>query len=291
MAAQTSVVIVNWNGDQFLEPLLRSLRDAKPNSIVAVDNASTDRSQEILSKHPELQSILNESNAGFGKAANQGIDVCASPYILLLNADVEVLAGSINRLQKFLEENPSVAAVAPQLVFPNGTIQPSCRSFPTLPKMFCYLSFLDRMIPTGYKLGKDLHQQTREVDQPMGAALMIRKDVLDQVGRFDERFFLYMEDVDLCERIRRAGYQIYLLPEARMIHHAGGSSNQEWERSQRNYLQSVIRYFQKRNLSPVLVKLTLSFALSFRTLFLVLSGEWRKARFYGKMVRGVFFLS
>jgi len=294
MAAQTSVVIVNWNGSEFLGPLIRSISSCKPHRIVVVDNASTDRSREVLSGHPEVQVVWNTTNSGFGKGANQGFALCETPYILLLNADVEMLAGSMNRLQKFLEENPTAGVVAPQLMFPNGTIQRSCRSFPTLPKIFLYLSFLDRLFPTGYRLSKTMHERKGEVDQPMGAALLLRKKALDEVGPFDERFFMYMEDVDLLERIKSAGYKVFLLPEARMIHYAGGSSNQEWERSQENYLQSVIRYFSKRSspgLRMGLVRLTLSVALAVRAFFLLASGRWKQAGFYGKMVGSVFYLS
>lgn len=291
MAAQTTVVIVNWNGSEFLDPLIRSIASCKPNKIVVVDNASTDRSREVLSGHPEVQVVWNTTNTGFGKGANQGIALCKTPYLLLLNADVEVLAGSINRMQNFLEQNPNAGVVAPQLMFPSGTIQPSCRTFPTLPKIFLYLSFLDRLFPSGYKLSKRMHEQKGEVDQPMGAALLLRKKVLDEVGLFDERFFMYMEDVDLLERIKSAGYKVFLLPEARMIHYAGGSSNQEWERTQKNYLQSLIRYFGKRSRSMGLVKLSLSFALAVRTFLLLVSGRWKQAGFYGKMIGSVFYLS
>jgi GT2 family glycosyltransferase len=285
MANQTSVVIVNWNGAEFLRPLLLSIEKCKPHEIIVIDNASEDNSADILAQFPSARIIRNTENLGFARAANQGIRQCKMPYVLLLNADVEVLPGAITRLQKFLQDVPSAAVVAPQLLFPNGTIQPSCRTFPTIPKMFFYLSYLDHIVPTGYRLNKELHEETMEVDQPMGAAFMMRKASLEEVGNFDEDFFLYMEEVDLCQRLKQARYKIFYLPEAKMIHYAGGSSRKDWERSQRDFLQSTVLYFRKRTSSKfrqILLKVSLSFALLLRSVFSFLRGGLHRSSFYAK---------
>lgn len=282
MALKTTVVIVNWNGAEFLESLLRSVAKENPRETIVIDNASTDGSMEILSKFSGLRILSNSENLGFGKAANQGIEQALTPYVLILNADMQALSGSIDALEQFMEENPKTAIVAPQLLFPDKRIQPSCRSFPTIRGLFLYLSYLDRVVPSGYRLkGKD-HSQLAEVDQPMGAALMFRKSVLDTVGMFDPRYFLYMEEVDLCERIKRRGWKIFYLPKAQIIHHAGGSTRQDWERSQRNFFESVVRYFRARSSTPkmIMLKCSLAVALVLRSIILLPCGRWRQSKFY-----------
>jgi GT2 family glycosyltransferase len=196
-----------------------------------------------------VTSILNPENLGYGAAANQGITASQTPYVMLLNVDTEMKAGCIDQLEHFLESDPEVAVAAPQLLYANGTIQPSCRRFPTVLRYFLFLSGIDRLIPSGYRISKRKHKSSMEVDQPMGAALLFRKAVLDQVGLFDPQFFMYMEEVDLCERIKKNGWKIHFLAEAKAIHHAGGSSDQDWERSQVHYFTSIIRYFRKRESS------------------------------------------
>ena len=131
-----------------------------------------------------------------------------------------------------------------------------------------------------------------EVEQPMGAAMMFRKKVLEETGAFDPRFFLYMEEVDLCERIKNKGWKIYFVPDARMIHHAGGSSSQDWERSQTHYFRSVLQYFGKRDTAAkmLLFKFSQSVALLIRSLVLIVSGRLRQGRFYGKMAFQIFSL-
>jgi GT2 family glycosyltransferase len=284
MVSKITIVIVNWNGGKFLYRLFRSLESAVQNSIIVIDNASSDSSMEILARYPNVQTIRNNQNVGFGAAANQGIALSKTPFVLLLNVDTELLPGAIETLAEFLIENPKAAVVAPQLVFPGGKFQPSVRSFPTISGLFLYLSYLDRVIPSSYRLGSELHHITREVDQPMGAALMMRRDALNEVGGFDQRFFLYMEDVDLCERIKKKGWKIFYLPTAKMIHFAGGSSEQNWEKSQFYFIQSLIRYFQKRpGSSMMIVKFSLCIAFLIRALVSVFSGEAERSLFYLKM--------
>src|SRR5262245_27613942 len=245
-APETTVVVVNWNGARYLETLIQSLQGEAPAKIVVIDNNSSDSSIEILKTFSDVDLIQNSDNRGFGAAANQGIELAKTLNVLILNADVYAKSGSLSALEKFLAQHKDAGAVAPRLSFPNGKLQLSCRNFPTPFTLFLYLSFLDRIIPTKYRLRLKDHQCTRVVEQPMGAAILIRKKVLDQIGGFDETFFLYMEDVDLCERIVREGWKIYYYPEAEFIHDAGGSSRQDWYRSQLDFVRSVLLYFRKK---------------------------------------------
>jgi GT2 family glycosyltransferase len=272
-AAQTTVVIVNWNGAAYLDQLIRSIQQEKPATIVVVDNNSTDPSITILQKFTDVHLIQNSENRGFAAAANQGIALANTPNVLILNADVLATPGSITALEKFLDEKNDAGAVAPRLSFPDGSLQLSCRNFPTPFTLFLYLSFLDRIIPTKYRLRAKDHQNTRSVQQPMGAAIMIRKKVLDQIGGFDETFFLYMEDVDLCERIIREGWKIYYNPAAEFIHDAGGSSRQDWYRSQADFVRSVFLYFRKKGYKPIIVKLALVPAFIIRSIVYFFTGN------------------
>jgi GT2 family glycosyltransferase len=285
MASRTTVVIVNWNSAEFLDRLFHSLEICSPSSIVTIDNASSDNSLEILSKYPHVKTIQNHQNLGFGAAANQGFVTAETPFVLLLNADVEVIPDAINLLENFMDENQTTGIVAPQLLFEDRSLQPSCRSFPTSIKLFLYLSYLDHVFPSNYRLTGKMHQTTREVDQPMGAAMLLRKSALNDAEGFDERFFLYMEDVDLCERMKHLGWKVFYYPPAKMIHHAGGSSQKDWERSQQNYLESVIRYFKKKE-GPskiLLVRLLLSSGLIIRSLITLFLLRPSRAAFYLKM--------
>lgn len=279
--AQTSVVIVNWNGAAFLPRLLASLEPHRIARIVVVDNHSTDNSLEVLWKYSQVQVIVNEQNEGYGRAANQGFKVCDTPYVLLLNVDMVLLPGCVALLEERLIRDSGVAVVAPQLLFPNENLQPSLRKFPTARTICLYLSFLDRIVPSGYRLPARNHQQSSEVDQPMGAALLIRKSVWEQLNGFDPQFFLYMEEVDFCYRVKKAGYKILYVPEAKMIHHAGGSSRQAWGRSQQHLLDSTFLYFEKHSPAEARkLRFVLPPALLLRALVLLFAGRFHQSWFF-----------
>ena len=261
--------------------LLESLKAQPVSQIIVVDNHSSDDSLQILRQFSSVHILANEENVGYGSAANQAIEVCSTPYILLLNVDVVPHPQSLQILEEYLESHPEVAIAAPQLLFPDGKLQSSLRKFPSPFSLALYLSYLDRIIPSRYRLPLEEHHQLREVDQPMGAALMIRKSALEEVGVFDPQFFLYMEEVDLCYRIRQKGFKIIYLPEAKMTHLAGGSSAQAWERSQRNFFDSTFRYFRKHFPQKVrTLRFVLPPALILRSLVLSLGGRFQQARFY-----------
>ncbi|HSE41889.1 MAG TPA: glycosyltransferase family 2 protein [Acidobacteriota bacterium] len=276
-ASKTAVIVVNWNGEKYLEDLIASVQAEEPSQIVIVDNNSTDASVAILKKHPNILLITNNENLGFGKAANQAISKCQSPYVLILNSDLKALPGSIQSMQEFLNAQNEAGAVAPKLLFEDGSLQPSCRNFPTRVSFFLYLSFLDRIFPVSYRLSVKDHNETRIVEQPMGAALMVRKKVLDQVGNFDESYFLYMEDVDLCERIVKASWKIYFIPESQFIHHAGGSSNQDPLGSQKHFVDSAVLYFVRKNYSESVTRIILGTAFLIRSVIYLFAVKFKKA--------------
>lgn len=282
MVKCSAAVIVNWNGSAFLPGLLSSLEKEQVGEIVVVDNASADDSVALLTGRPGIRLVANAGNVGFGRAANQGIQLTTLPYVLILNADTELLPGSVATLETFLDGHPEAGIVAPRLVFPDLTFQKSCRAFPTIHGMFLYLSFLDRVLPSDYRPGERDHQAVREVDQPMAAAMMTRRKALDEVGMFDPDFPLFMEDVDLCERIKKGGWKIYYLPDASVIHHAGGSTGQDWQRSQRQFVRSLVLYFRKRSsrFRVGVLKCSLSLALLLRAFILLLSRRRHETKFW-----------
>lgn len=232
-----SVIIVSWNTKQILKECITSLFDelsslAESSEVFVVDNDSIDGSAEMIRESfPGVMLIENEDNKGFGRACNQGIRAAKGEYIFLLNPDTVVLPGAIKTLLEFARNHPKLGIVAPQLLNTDGTVQKSCRAFPSLTGMFYELIGLSRLFPNvkrfrEYKMLDFDYNTVSEVDQPEGAALLIPRKVLDEVGLFDEKFFMLFEEVDLCFRIKKAGWQIWFNSTSKIIHHYGQSIKQ-----------------------------------------------------------------
>lgn len=249
-----SIVIVSWNVKENLLNCLRSIEENRPCSefeIIVVDNASSDGTVDAI-KHnfPEVTVIANNGNRGFAAANNQGLAVSQGEYVLLLNPDTIMHPNSLDVLIKFMDDNKDVGACGPKLLNDDGTIQHSVRRFPTFRGALYKhraLKFL-RIFRSEYKkwLMEDFkYDKQIEVDQPMGAALMIRQSVIDQVGNMDERFFMYYEEVDLCYRIKRAGWHIVFIPEAVITHL--GERSARWIPVKKRImgLTSLLHYFRK----------------------------------------------
>ncbi len=228
-----SVVIVNWNAKDYLRKCLQSLhRDPEgPSEVFVVDNGSSDGSVDIIKREfPSVKLIENEGNPGFGTANNQALKKCAGELVLILNPDTEVLGGSLKTMTDFFKQNPRAGAVGAKLLNVDGSIQLTCaRNFPTLLTEFFWLTTLVRRFPKSRIVGHYLmsywdHGGKREVNCLSGACIMARMDLLQKLNLFDEDYFMYGEDVDLCYRIKEAGWQIWYLPEAEIIHYGGGSS-------------------------------------------------------------------
>jgi len=255
MGYDLSIIIVNWNTREFLAQCLESLKTHTKKisyEIIVVDNFSSDGSPEMVEKEfPEVSLIKNKENLGFGRANNQGFVKARGKYILFLNSDVSVNENCLDQMYDFMETRPNVGASACRLTFPDGTLQHSCRRFPTL-KVYSLMLlglrfFIPNMKPFREYLMLDWnHADEREVDQIMGSFMYIRKDVLDEVGSFDERYWMYFEEVDLCWRMKRAGWKIVHYPHASAIHFLSKSSEQWGERKRINEFQtSLLKYFRK----------------------------------------------
>lgn len=249
-----SVIVVSWNVAKLLDKCLSTLKEDLKDieaEVFVVDNASADNSVETVRRnHPWVKLTANQENLGFAKANNQALKQCKGNYILLLNPDTEVLAGAISKLLSFLETNPQAGIVAPQLINSDGSIQRSCRAFPTFQFMFYELIGLSKLFPNNPKFGQykmlDFnHEQLREVDQPEGACLMLRREVINQVGSLDEGFFMLFEEVDWCYRIKNSGWQIWFYPEAKVIHHYGQSIKQVKAKMILSSHRGLYRFWQK----------------------------------------------
>jgi hypothetical protein len=253
-----SVVIVNWNAKDYLAKCLNSLRSKSKNGfnieILVVDNHSSDGSVKMIKdEYPEVVIIENKKNIGFGKANNQAIRKSKGDFILLLNPDTVIKTNAIEMLISYLKNNNHCGAVGPKIKNDDGTVQYECaRRYPTPWTQFTVETTLYKRFPKSHIFGSYLmtywnHLNSREVECISGACMMIRRRALDEVGLFDESFFMYGEDVDLCQRIRGAKYKIWYLAEAEIIHHQGKSSEQTPFKMALIARESMVKYFLKHN--------------------------------------------
>lgn len=258
MAPALDIVIVNWNSRDMLARCLASIasvpdiREVKTRVIV-VDNASTDGSlnEGADIEGLDLLEIRNSANMGFAAACNQGAVAGSSDYILFLNPDTELQPGSLTTPVAFMEDegNDRVAIAGVQLIDESGRVTRSCSRFPTPRLLLNQALGLDRILPglaPGMMMNEWDHGDTRVVDQVMGAFLMIRRSVFEQLGGFDERFFVYFEDVDLSLRTREAGWSSIYLTSARALHHGCGTTGQVKPRRLFYSLRSRILYTRKQ---------------------------------------------
>ena len=237
---------------------------------VVIDNASMDETGRIVKerKNGNFIFLSNEKNEGFTKAVNQGVEIAGGAYIFILNPDTLLTEGSVERLMKKISSDNTIGLVAPQLRFPDGGIQYSCRRFPTFWNVLTEMTRLSRIFHrsklfNGWKMGDFNHEKERDVDQPAGAALMVKKDLLNGLGGFDERFPMFFSDVDLCKRIKNKGKKVVYCPDA-IIVHKGGSTvlGRRPELIASSHL-SLIRYFLKhhRGIMDVIPNLLITFLL------------------------------
>ena len=257
-----SVVIVTYNSEREIRPCLKSVLPQMidvDGKVIIVDNASTDGTLRVIEgfndKNEHLKLIKNNENLGFSRANNQGLEMARGEFVFFLNPDTEVSDAVIDQLINVLREDDALGAVAPQLRFPNGPIQYSCRRFPTYGWVTSEFLGLNRLFPesrffNGWKMGDFDHASSREVDQPAAASLMVRGDLLRELGGFDTGFPMFFSDVDLCRRIWQKKKILYY-PDAMVIHHRGASVKRERPRMIVSSHLSFIRYFNKWHKGPV----------------------------------------
>lgn len=274
MSIDLSIIIVGLNIKEYLLSCVKSIFSNPPSfsyEIIYVDNGSTDGSVKMIKKFSELISskekelqpvalihersaikfILNKKNLGFTKANNQGTRIARGKYLLFLNSDTEVVNGALGKMVRFLEEHPETGVVGPKLfnskkmdlqVTSTGALSPLTAIFA--------LSFINKYFPNNYFSRKYFfsgwdRNSIKEVDAVSGAALMIRTDLFKKIGGFDERYFIYFEETDLCLAVKKEGKRVIYLPQAGIIHYGGKTTKKISSEMKRMFKQSRYRFIKK----------------------------------------------
>ncbi|MHA2401675.1 MAG: glycosyltransferase family 2 protein [Candidatus Kariarchaeaceae archaeon] len=259
-----SIIIVNWNTKELLADCLASIYASPPGGefdIWVVDNSSTDGSPDLIKeRYPEIKLIENQENIGFARANNQAFRECQGKSVLLLNPDTVVEAGAIKELEKFLDRMPEAGMVGARLNNPDGSLQISAFPIPTLSREFWRMFHLDYFVPyANYPMEDWNLNSAREVDTLLGACMLIRCEALDEFGIFDEEYFIYSEEVDLCTRLKKAGWHLYWVPSAVVVHYGGQSTQQVAGEMFLRLYEGKILYFRKHRskISVIVYKLIL----------------------------------
>jgi GT2 family glycosyltransferase len=232
-----SIIIVNYNTPKLTAEAIDSILSSQTKysyEIIVIDNHSSDHSVQLIKERfPEVKLIVNEENVGFAKANNQGINLSKGRYILLLNSDTIVKEDTIEKMIEFMDKNRRIGASGCKVLLPNGKLDRAChRGFPTPMASFYYLVGLSKLFPKSprfnqYHLGYMNLDEPHPIDCLVGAFMLVRREVIEQVGLLDEDFFMYGEDIDWCYRIKQAGWEIYYCPFTSIIHYKGASSKKK----------------------------------------------------------------
>ncbi len=250
---ELSIIVVTYNSRRHVRDCLESLQRTATgihHEVVVVDNASQDGTQDIIrNEFPKVRLIANAENQGFARSNNQGISQSQGRYILLLNPDTVVLPKALAILIKEMNQSPETGLLGCRLLNADRSLQQSFGynvSFwnEAVRKIFFNLWENHRFPPVGWVL-RSLHSSTREVAWVKGACMLSRRQALLDAKLMDEAFFLYLEDADLCRRIRQLGWQVRYTPKAEVIHFGGGSVRSNPERSALEYRRSQLHYFKK----------------------------------------------
>ncbi len=230
--ATYDIVIVNWNSGGYLEKCIRSITslnvDEGMGKIIVVDNGSTDNSLNKIEHLNNVKIITNTDNKGFAAACNQGINACNNPYVVMINPDVEVFETTLIESVRFMEQNQNIDIMGCMQLNELGETVPSCARFPTPIRFFYDSTGLSKLFPRLFHPATLMtdwdHMHSKEVDQIIGAYMFIRRSALDKIGLFDERFFVYYEELDLSKRLKDAGGLSYYNHNIKVLHYGGGTT-------------------------------------------------------------------
>jgi len=250
-----SIIIVNWKVKSLLKKCLDSILKYQEDlalEIFVIDNNSKDGSLKMIKDHyPQVKLIALESNQGFAKANNLGLREGEGKYFLLLNPDTEIREGFFKKVIKYLDKHTAIGILGPQILNPDQTIQESVRRFPTFFSQVLVLLKLKNILNNNKFLKHYLeksfdYHKIQNVDQVMGAAFFIRRAVLNKIGFLDEKFFIWFEEVDYCQRAKKQGFIIKYFPEVSIIHQGGYSFQKQLAfQNQRIFNKSLLYYFKK----------------------------------------------
>ena len=251
MPPDVSLIVVSHNTRGHLERCLSELGSG--HEVIVVDTGSTDGSEELVrDRFPHARLLVLAGNPGYGGASNEGIRLASGRHLLVMNADTWQLSHAVERLVDFAEREPTAGVVGPRLLNPDRTLQPSVRGFPSLWRLATEYLFLRWLAPRSralnafYGSGFD-HSTRREADFVTGAVMLVRRQMLDEIGVFDTTFFMFNEEVDLCYRARKAGWSVVFWPGAEFVHVGGASTAAVWPRMYREQLRAHLRFFAKHH--------------------------------------------
>jgi len=260
-----SVILVNFNGRESIGRCLDSLEKNSPEikkEIIVVDNHSTDGSVEFLQKeYPNIHLLRNSKNLGFSKANNQGLKASRGHYCLMINPDTLVYSDSIKKLLAEIESSPDIGGIGPALLNDKNNYQVSFGGNINFFSEAAKKVFLNRF----YRHRIKKKPRKRDVEWLSGACFLFRRELLESVGMFDEKFFLYFEDIDLCKRVREKGLRLVYFPSAEVFHEGGASTQPRKLDSRFHYRKSQLYFYRKysSSLSFLLLKVFLFFTFTF----------------------------
>ncbi len=303
---QISISIVSYNTRELLRACLGSLEARRGEiefEIFVIDNGSRDGSLEtVRAEFPGVEIIEAGGNIGYGRANNLALQRATGDYFWILNSDTEVWAGTMARMVEFLEQHPQCGAVASRLVLPDGTTQASCARDPNLldyvweQTYFAHLPLLGKFCG-GYTYGGDFYERSQPIAQAAGAAILCRMDALRAIGGFDARYFMYFEDTDLCVRLRQAGWKLFYLHDAPILHHLGGSSEGDFRvRARMISALNASRYLYFKTHHSALQAEILRWICIFGALLRIFAWsaqlvrtrdlkKWQKVRLFGRVLK------
>ena len=249
--AGVSAIVVTHNAAAWIERSLESLAGTGA-EVIVVDNASTDGTPGLVrEKFPDAR-VIEQENKGFGAGNNAGMRAASGRYYLLLNPDAWLTEGALDKLVAFADEHPEAAVVGPRLLNPDGSLQRSVRGYPSPWRIATEYFFLRKLGPRTHALnaffGEQFdHESVREAEYLFGACLLVRREAVDEVGGFDEDFFLMSEEVDWCYRFREAGWKVLFYPGAEVFHVVGASLNpRQFHAIVRGHLQFLRKHRGER---------------------------------------------
>lgn len=286
-----SIIIINWNSKGYLRECLKSIPQAATGlecEVLVIDNASYDGAAQMLAQEfSHVTFIQSDRNLGFSAANNRAARQAKGDFLLFLNPDTIVMGKSLGTLVDALRKLPHAGAVGAKLLNTDRTLQTSCvQSFPTVLNQMLDCEMLRRRFPRSTLWGMaalfDGSHQPAPVEAISGACFMVKRHVFDRLGGFDERYFMYSEDIDLAYRIHREGFNCYYVPEATVIHHGGGSSKSAGNGFSATMMrESIFRFmqFRKGRSAAVLFRVVILFSALVRMGFILLSLPFHLLRF------------
>jgi GT2 family glycosyltransferase len=298
-----SIIIVSWNVRDLLAECLRSIDAGRGDldlEVIVVDSGSSDDTPAMIAEDfPWVNLLARTDNVGFPKGNNIGLSTARGRLLLLLNPDTEVSGDALPLMAELMDSNQEVGIVGGQLLNPDGSVQSSRRRFPTLGSAIFEGTWFQPLAPrksmNRYYMADMSDDEAEDVDWLVGACLMTRREVLEDIGLLDEAYFMYSEELDWCRRIKEAGWRVIYLPRAKIVHHVGKSSEQAETERHINFQRAKLRYFRKFHgrFETAILRIVLLLNYFFQLILELGKGvlghrralRWQRVRSYWKVLR------